>query len=482
MALATQCPYCQTIFRVANDQLKLRAGLVRCGSCREVFNGIEHLVRPNRVAPAPEPTAAAAADLVSSPAPENHLAEIHDDSAPAAQNHIAAVPPVPLEQEEQELKPDPVAVPAAEHLFPPIEAIELISLPQAPAPATTASVSDRVEAAIDGFEEDLRIEEEAAQAALSDHADTPDLASEFNIASTPAEPFDATLGEHHIDSSKQAAPNVWHRHADDDDANPMARMTLMHVAGQDYATSETDSNAAADDQPAAPDDDELDRLIDELQRKPWRVKKSVAPDASSSPIDLTENQGKKKSKKTVEEPEPAATDEPGFVLAARRQQRLGGLLRGGMWAGSLLLMIGLVGQSTYMFRDQLAVRLPQLKPILVGACAKIGCSVDLPMKIETISIDANELQTVDPAHNIFALNLLMRNRSDTVQAWPSVELTLNDAGDKALVRRVFTPHDYLPAASNVGQGFASDQEQAVKLTFELLQLKASGYRVYLFYP
>jgi predicted Zn finger-like uncharacterized protein len=36
MALATQCPHCLTIFRVASDQLKLRGGLVRCGSCRSL--------------------------------------------------------------------------------------------------------------------------------------------------------------------------------------------------------------------------------------------------------------------------------------------------------------------------------------------------------------------------------------------------------------------------------------------------------------
>lgn len=53
MALATQCPFCQTTFRVANDQLKLRGGLVRCGACNEVFNGSEHLVDPDAVANLP---------------------------------------------------------------------------------------------------------------------------------------------------------------------------------------------------------------------------------------------------------------------------------------------------------------------------------------------------------------------------------------------------------------------------------------------
>ena len=39
--LATRCPFCQTSFRVTMQQLELREGMVRCGSCREIFNGID---------------------------------------------------------------------------------------------------------------------------------------------------------------------------------------------------------------------------------------------------------------------------------------------------------------------------------------------------------------------------------------------------------------------------------------------------------
>jgi len=38
MALATRCPNCHALFRVAADQLKLRGGLVRCGACGNVFD------------------------------------------------------------------------------------------------------------------------------------------------------------------------------------------------------------------------------------------------------------------------------------------------------------------------------------------------------------------------------------------------------------------------------------------------------------
>lgn len=83
MALATRCPYCATTFRVAHDQLKLRAGLVRCGACKQIFNGVENLLGPelppaNRPAPSiPKPAAPVAAQA----------------SAPASA--VAAPPPAP---------------------------------------------------------------------------------------------------------------------------------------------------------------------------------------------------------------------------------------------------------------------------------------------------------------------------------------------------------------------------------------------------
>lgn len=43
MALATRCPNCQAMFRVVADQLRLRGGLVRCGTCRHVFDAIGSL-------------------------------------------------------------------------------------------------------------------------------------------------------------------------------------------------------------------------------------------------------------------------------------------------------------------------------------------------------------------------------------------------------------------------------------------------------
>jgi predicted Zn finger-like uncharacterized protein len=78
MALATRCPKCQSLFRVVADQLKLRGGLVRCGSCRHVFDAIGSLayVEDNAVLASPVAGAAVLGAPGTSPSPQ---------PAPAAQ-------------------------------------------------------------------------------------------------------------------------------------------------------------------------------------------------------------------------------------------------------------------------------------------------------------------------------------------------------------------------------------------------------------
>jgi hypothetical protein len=144
-------------------------------------------------------------------------------------------------------------------------------------------------------------------------------------------------------------------------------------------------------------------------------------------------------------------------------------------------LVGAIAQSTYVFRDQVAARAPQIRPFLVEACARLDCNISLPAQIEYVTIESNELQTL-PAKDMFLLSILVRNHSQTVQQWPNIELTLNDANDRPNARRVFAPRDYLTSAQVVSAGIESASEQPIKIYLELAQLRASGYRVYLFYP
>ena len=66
-SFVTQCPHCQTSFRVSHAQLSMARGVVRCGSCLQVFNAAQQLLNkgteteqlPTTVAPlVAEPVAA----------------------------------------------------------------------------------------------------------------------------------------------------------------------------------------------------------------------------------------------------------------------------------------------------------------------------------------------------------------------------------------------------------------------------------------
>src|SRR5512142_180237 len=55
----TRCPGCMTVFRVTPAQLALRAGQVRCGHCRTVFDGNAQMIS---LAPVPRDGADAERD------------------------------------------------------------------------------------------------------------------------------------------------------------------------------------------------------------------------------------------------------------------------------------------------------------------------------------------------------------------------------------------------------------------------------------
>lgn len=55
--LVTQCPFCQTRFRLTPEQLQVAAGNVRCGACLEVFHAADTAVPASPPASAPQPAA-----------------------------------------------------------------------------------------------------------------------------------------------------------------------------------------------------------------------------------------------------------------------------------------------------------------------------------------------------------------------------------------------------------------------------------------
>ncbi|SDS23716.1 DUF3426 domain-containing protein [Pseudomonas granadensis] len=64
-SFVTQCPHCQTSFRVSHAQLSVARGVVRCGSCLQVFNAAKQLLEQHAGKDALTPIAPAQAEAPS---------------------------------------------------------------------------------------------------------------------------------------------------------------------------------------------------------------------------------------------------------------------------------------------------------------------------------------------------------------------------------------------------------------------------------
>ncbi len=147
--------------------------------------------------------------------------------------------------------------------------------------------------------------------------------------------------------------------------------------------------------------------------------------------------------------------------------------------GILALLIVGAGQLAYIFRTELAVVTPELRPALTAGCELIGCTLPRPLKPELVGIETSDLA---PEGNGLLLTATLKNRAPFAQDFPHLELTLTDTQDEALARKVLTPADYLPAGQDPATGFAARGEVAVRLALAADQVPAVGYRLYLFYP
>ena len=155
-------------------------------------------------------------------------------------------------------------------------------------------------------------------------------------------------------------------------------------------------------------------------------------------------------------------------------------------AGLLILLVLAAGQLLYIFRVELAVLAPELRPALLAGCEQLGCTLPRPQKAELIGIESSDLTPTEATGAAGASRLLLtatlKNRAPFDQEYPHLELTLTDTQDTALLKKVLAPTEYLPADQDAATGFAANAEIAVRLPLEISGLPAVGYRLYLFYP
>ena len=146
--MRTRCPECSTVFRVTSEQLRLKAGKVRCGQCQAVFNAFDGLL--------PD-------------APPSELAEDVPEAAPAVAEMPAAPDPLPQPSEPAAIERAPLAATVGEENEPSGDdfAPLFAELPDEPPPDVSFFLVDET------LEESTSAARQAGLVAARDLSETP---------------------------------------------------------------------------------------------------------------------------------------------------------------------------------------------------------------------------------------------------------------------------------------------------------------------
>jgi hypothetical protein len=143
------------------------------------------------------------------------------------------------------------------------------------------------------------------------------------------------------------------------------------------------------------------------------------------------------------------------------------------------LILVLVLQIAVHERDRFAARYPSLASPLERLCEPLNCRVKALRRIEAIVIDSSAFTRV--GGDVFRLSVALKNTAGLALALPSIELTLNDAQDNPLVRRVLEPQELLAGADAIESGL--DWSTSVEVVLATSVATAvQGYRLVAFYP
>lgn len=149
--------------------------------------------------------------------------------------------------------------------------------------------------------------------------------------------------------------------------------------------------------------------------------------------------------------------------------------------GLVLTLVVLAAQAIVHFRVELAVLAPALKPALIALCDPLNCDVPLPAHADLLAIENSDLHPGDHKGRL-QLVATLKNRAPFIQAYPRLELTINDVADRALIVRSLSPEEYLPVTYSSPAGFAANSDLPLNLELDVGDLPAAGYRLYIYYP
>lgn len=148
-----------------------------------------------------------------------------------------------------------------------------------------------------------------------------------------------------------------------------------------------------------------------------------------------------------------------------------------------LASMGLLGvllmQVAYHERDRVATLFPKTKALLESACSYLNCKVSLLKQIDSVVVESSTFIKI--RNDTYKLSMSIKNNAPYELAMPALELTLTDAQDQALLRRVLLG----PEINNTNKLSANSEWSGtvdLGVPSSLGLDRIAGYRILAFYP
>ena len=119
---------------------------------------------------------------------------------------------------------------------------------------------------------------------------------------------------------------------------------------------------------------------------------------------------------------------------------------------ALVLLIGLLVQGAWYFREPILSEFPQLRQPAMALCEKVACVLDDPEKMEPIQLVSRDVRTHPRYENALLVNASMVNSGAEVIEFPTVQLGLFDNTGTAIGIRQFAPQEYLDKSIDIDAG------------------------------
>lgn len=537
MSQITRCPSCATSFKVVADQLRISEGWVRCGQCKEVFDASAHLlpvapaallpdVSLTDVRPPPAPTArksdaerawGGGAAPPSPPALERG-AQAAPVAAPTAHADVAghradtslSMAAAPLAQAMPVLDIPAPTVPAFLAVGATASDASTLTLaPTAPfswRPVPTPWAAEAVDSSpsLSGPTVDLQAMEEVVAKPVLDAAAgaQPTAVADADVAGAAevvrggyelpaADPHDSiglddavTSGKAGGESSLADLGEAW--------VEATGRAVVAETALEHHGEALSSDLPSADHRDAPPvvpatlgGVPEPLPSVDFVQRPVVdEIPAALELVADDSPAAVLQARNRKSMASQADEDEQGeasaheAGPEVSFVVAARRKAFWRKpMVRAVLVLVLLVLVVGLLLQVAVQERDRIAATDPRARPWLLKLCEPLRCEVAPQRQIADVVIDSSSFNKA--RGDSYQLALAMKSKADIPLAMPAVELTLTDAQDQPVLRRVLLPTDMAAPAELPARGEWSTSVSVIVTTGGA---RVAGYRLLAFYP